>query len=186
MCNYEPSLHLHSPVHLLGAPFNRHINQSHGSYSMHADKVRKTCWSSNQVLKSGRKRICVTMNVTGLLVPDSLVWIYQKPLIYYSPQPSLRVTINERKKRTVSKQQLCGQKMSCGCKTSLDRVVQDDKKAIGTAIKTCWTRVRVAQPLFMGLVPAGFYNSYSTQFIPFTLKYNIKKLHFYCINICSK
>ncbi len=43
----------------------------------------------------------MTLNVEWLLVPDGLVWVFQKQLIYWDfhGQPSLRFTENGPKKR---------------------------------------------------------------------------------------
>ncbi len=72
-----------------------------------------------------------------LLVPDGLVWVFQKLLIYWDfhTQPSLGFTENGPKKR---KYPVRGEnvwtKMPCWCQRRMGRLVRDDRKATVTQI----------------------------------------------------
>ncbi len=68
-----------------------------------------------------------------LLVPDRLVWVFQKLLIYWDfhAQPSLRFT--ENGKKISSERQLCGRKCLVDVRGQR-RMVRDDRKATVTQI----------------------------------------------------
>ncbi len=98
----------------------------------HLDVVKTICWSSNRASEWGRKGILVTLNVEWLLVPDELVWVFQKLLIYWDfhAQPSLGFTENIQWAAVV------WTKMPCWCQRRMDRRVRDDRKATITQINT--------------------------------------------------
>ncbi len=75
-----------------------------------------------------------------LLVPDGLVWVFQKLLIYWDfhTQPSLGLQRIVWKKKISSKRQLCGQKCLVDIRGQrrMGRLVRDDWKATVTQIIT--------------------------------------------------
>ncbi len=75
-----------------------------------------------------------------LLVPDGLVWVFQKLLIYWDfhAQPSLGFTENGQKQKISSERQLCGQKCLVDFRgqRGMGRLVRDDRKATVTQITT--------------------------------------------------
>ncbi len=74
-----------------------------------------------------------------LLVPDGLVWVFQKRLIYWDfhTQSSLGFTENGQKKKKISSErQLCGWKCLVDVRGQrrMGRLVRDDRKATVTLI----------------------------------------------------
>ncbi len=91
----------------------------------------------------------MTLNMGWLLVPDGLVWVFQKLLIYWDfhPQPSLGFTENGPKKRkyqvsgscrTVEENPSSGGKLFVDVRVQrrMGRLVRDDRKATVTQITT--------------------------------------------------
>ncbi len=81
------------------------------------------------------------MNEEWLLVPDGLVWIFKKLLIYWDfhTQPSLGFTENGPKQEKISSErQLCGRKCLVDVRGQrrMGRLVRDDRKATVTQITT--------------------------------------------------
>ncbi len=78
----------------------------------------------------------MTLNVEWLLVPDGLVWVFQKLLIYWDfhSQPSLGFTENGLKKRKYPVSGSCEDKTPCWCQSRMGRLVRDDRKATVTQI----------------------------------------------------
>jgi len=78
--------------------------------------------------------------VEWLLVPDELVWIFQKLLIYwdFEAQPSLGFTENGPKKWKYPVSAVVWTKMPCWCQRSeeIGQTVRDDRKATVTQITT--------------------------------------------------
>ncbi len=77
----------------------------------------------------------------GLLVPDCLVWVFQKLLSYwdYHAQPSLWFTENALEKQKISSEwQLCGWRCLVDVRGQrrIGRLVKDDRKATITQITT--------------------------------------------------
>ncbi len=74
-----------------------------------------------------------------LLVPDELVWVFQKLLIYWDfhAQPSLGSTENGLKR------QLCGRKgfVDVRARRRMGKLVRDDRKATVTQITTRYNQV---------------------------------------------
>ncbi len=72
-------------------------------------------------------------------MPDGLVWVFHKLLIYWDfhAQPSLVFTENEKEKIS-SERQLCGWKCLVDVRGQrrMDRLVRDDRKATVTQINT--------------------------------------------------
>ncbi len=103
--------------------------------------MKTTCWSSNRASEWGRKGILVTLNVEWLLVPDGLVWVFQKLLIYWDfhEQPSLEFTENGPKTRKYPVSGRCVDKNAwlmseVRGQRRMDRLVRDDRKAKVTQI----------------------------------------------------
>ncbi len=75
-----------------------------------------------------------------LLVPDELVWVFQKLLIYWDfhTQPSLGFTENGQKQKISSERQLCERKCLVDVRGQrrMGRLVRDDRKATVTQITT--------------------------------------------------
>ncbi len=75
-----------------------------------------------------------------LLVPDELVWVFKKLLIYWDfhTQPSLGFTENGLKKKISSERQLCGWKCLVDVRGQrrMDRLLRDDRNATVTQITT--------------------------------------------------
>ncbi len=81
----------------------------------------------------------MTLNVEWLLVPDELVWVFQKLLIYWDfhTQPSLGFTENDLKKRKYPVSGSCVDKNALlPCQRRMGRLVRDDRKATVTQITT--------------------------------------------------
>ncbi len=81
------------------------------------------------------------VNVEWLLVPDGLVWVFQKLLIYWDfhAQPSLGFTENGLKKRKYPVAAVVWMKMPRLCQSQrrmMGRLVRDDRKATVTQITT--------------------------------------------------
>ncbi len=81
------------------------------------------------------------MNEEWLLVPDGLVWIFKKLLIYWDfhTQPALGFTENGPKQEKISSErQLCGRKCLVDVRGQrrMGRLVRDDRKATVTQITT--------------------------------------------------
>ncbi len=75
-----------------------------------------------------------------LLVPDGLIWVFHKLLIYWDfhAQPSLGFTVNGPKKIISSERQLCGRKCLVDVRGQgrMSRLVRDDRKTTVTQIIT--------------------------------------------------
>ncbi len=73
-----------------------------------------------------------------LLVPDGLVWVFQKLLIYwdFNKQPSLGFTENGPKKRKYEWAAVVWMKMPWWCQRRMGRLVRDDRKTTVTQITT--------------------------------------------------
>ncbi len=73
---------------------------------------------------------------TWLLVPDRLVWVFKKLLIYcdFQAQPSLRFTENGPK--NIQWAAVVWTKMPCWGQRRIGRLVRDDRKATVTQITT--------------------------------------------------
>ncbi len=101
--------------------------------------MKMTCWSSNRASERGRKGF-KWLNVEWLLVPDGLIWVFQKLLIWdFHTQPSLGFTANGLKKEKISSErQLCGWKCLVDVRGQrrMDRLVRDDRKATVAQITT--------------------------------------------------
>ncbi len=84
----------------------------------------------------------MTLNVEWLLVPDGLVWVFQKLLIYWDfhAQPSPGFTKNgpEKRKYPVSSSCVDG---NAFCQRRMGRLVRDVRKATVTQITTCYNQV---------------------------------------------
>ncbi len=72
-----------------------------------------------------------------LLVPDGLVWVFQKLLIYWDfhTQPSLGFTENGPKRENIQWAAVVT-KIPCWCQRRMGRLVRDDRKATVTQIIT--------------------------------------------------
>ncbi len=75
-----------------------------------------------------------------LLVPDGLVWVFQKLLIYWDfhTQPSLGLQRMSEKEKISSERQLCGWKCLVDVRGQrrMGRLVRDDRKTTVTQINT--------------------------------------------------
>ncbi len=71
-------------------------------------------------------------------MPDGLVWVFQKRLIYWDfhSQPSLGFTENGPKRENIQWAAVVWTKMPCWCKRRMGRLVRDDRKATVTQITT--------------------------------------------------
>ncbi len=84
--------------------------------------------------QNGEERGFKWLNVEWLLVPDGLVWVFQKLLIYWDfhAQSSLGFTENCPKNRKYPVSSSCGPK--CLEVRRMGRLVRDDRKATVTQI----------------------------------------------------
>ncbi len=80
-----------------------------------------------------------------LLVPDGLIWVFQKllDLLGFSSTPSLEFTENGQKKEKISsEQQFCGRKCLVNVRGQgrMGRLIREDRKATVTQITTRYTQ----------------------------------------------
>ncbi len=83
--------------------------------------------------------ICWFHQHMWMLVPDGLVWIFHKLLIYWDfhAQPSLGFTENgQRKKENIQWAAVVWTRMPCWCQRRMGRLVRDDRKTTVTQITT--------------------------------------------------
>ncbi len=80
------------------------------------------------------------LNVEWLLVPDGLIWVFLKLLIYWDfhAQPSLGFTDPDYEKFKITRQWavVVWTKMPCWCQRRMGRLVRDDRKETVTQITT--------------------------------------------------
>ncbi len=80
----------------------------------------------------------MTLNVGWLLVPDGLVWVFQKLLIYWDfhEQPSLGFTENGLKRENIQWAAVVWMKMACWCQRRMGRLIRDYRKTTVTKKNT--------------------------------------------------
>ncbi len=93
--------------------------------------------------QNGEERGFKRLNVEWLLVPDVLVWVFQKLLIYWDfhAQPSLGFTENGLKKRKYPVSGSCVDENDVRGQRRMGRLVRDDRKATVTQITTRYNQV---------------------------------------------
>ncbi len=131
---------IHSPatleVHLFNCLVTQIANQPITWQQLNAFRhldVVKTCWSSTEH-QNGEERGFKWLNVEWLLVPDGLVWVFHKLLIYWDfhTQPSLGFTENGQKKRNIQWAAVVGRKCLVDVRGQrrMDRLVRDRKTTV--------------------------------------------------------
>ena len=126
----------------------------------------------------------VTLNVAWFLVPDGLVWVFQKLLIYrdFHTQHFSKIYREWSVKETIQKVAVVWTKMPCWCQRSgenQDRLVRDDRKATVTQITIRYNQVMQntisERTTHRTLKQMGYSSRRPHQVFMFIAKKNIKK-----------